>query len=133
MAMTQWITTSEAWAHVAFYDRDKAQMKIFAKLVEGKLSAWAEFYTFDGAEHRNAEMPPAFWDIQWTRLDFAFGKAARAVYDCFCSINEDGERVVKQHSSDTATGVCIDRDALLLFWPPIPGPQGIRATEGQPQ
>ena len=35
--MTQWITTNEAWAHVAFYERDKAQDRIFAKLIEGKL------------------------------------------------------------------------------------------------
>src|ERR1700738_4857600 len=115
--MTQWITTSEAWAHVAFYEREKAQMKIFAKLVEGKLLAWAEFYTFDNAEHRNTEMPQAFWDIQWSRLDFASGKATRAVFDCFAAIDESGERVVKQHRSDVATGVRLDRDALLTFWP----------------
>jgi hypothetical protein len=118
--MTQWITTREAWSLVIPYELDKARMKIFAKLIEGELSAWAEFYTFDGAEHRNTEMPQAFFDIQWTRLDFAFGKATRAVFDCFCSINERGERVVKQHSSDTATGIRLDRDALMTFWPPIP-------------
>jgi hypothetical protein len=50
--VTQWIPASEAWAHVAFYERDKAQGKIFAKLAEGKVLAWAEFYTFDNAEHR---------------------------------------------------------------------------------
>jgi hypothetical protein len=115
--MTQWIATSEAWAHVAFYERDKAQGKIFAKLIEGKLLAWAEFYTFNNAEHRDAEMPQAFFDIQWSRLDFASGKATRAVFDCFASIDEHGERVVRQHSSDVATGVRLDRDALLIFWP----------------
>jgi hypothetical protein len=115
--MTRWIPTNEAWAHVAFYERDKAQGKIFAKLIEGELSAWAEFFTFNNAEHRNTEMPQAFWDIQWSRLDFASGKATRAVFDCFASIDEHGERVVRQHSSDVATGVRLDRDALLIFWP----------------
>jgi hypothetical protein len=119
--MTQWIPTREAWAHVAFFEHDKAQGKIFAKLIEGELSAWAEFYTFNNAEHRNTEMPQAFWDIQWTRLDFPFGKATRAVYDCFASIDDRGERIVRQHSSDVATGIRIDRDALQTFWPPIPG------------
>jgi hypothetical protein len=124
----RWITTSEAWAHVAFFERDKAQGKIFAKLIEGKLLAWAEFFTFNNAEHRNTEMPQAFFDIQWTRLDFASGKATRAVFDCFASIDAHGERVIKQHSSDSATGISIDRDALLALWPPISGqqfPQGI--------
>jgi hypothetical protein len=118
--MTQWITAREAWAHVAHYESDKARARIFAKLIEGELSAWAEFYTFDGAEHRDMQMPQAFWDIQWSRLDFASGKATHAVFDCFCSINERGERVVKQHSNDTATGIRIDRDALQTFWPSIP-------------
>jgi hypothetical protein len=121
MAMTQWISTSEAWAHVAAYERDKAQMKIFAKLIEGKLVAHAEFYTFNNAAHRDMQMPPAFWDVHWTRLDFAAGTAVRAVSDCFASIDERGERVVRQHSSDSATGIRLDRDALLKFWPPIPG------------
>jgi hypothetical protein len=121
MAVTQWISTREAWSLVIPYELDKARTKIFAKLVEGKLLAWAEYYTFDNAEHRNAEMPPAFWDVHWTRLDFAFGKATRVVFDCFASIDEHGERVVKQHSSDFATGIRIDRDTLLTFWPPILG------------
>jgi hypothetical protein len=119
--MSQWIPAREAWAHVAFYEHDKARTQIFAKLIDGELLAWAEVHTFDGAEHRDAEMPRDFWDIQWTRLDFAFGKATRAVFDCFASIDERGERVVRQHSSDFATGIRIDRDALQTFWPPIPG------------
>jgi hypothetical protein len=134
--MTQWIAAREAWAHVTYYEHDKARMSIFAELIKGGLSAWAEVYTFDGAEHRNAEMPQEFWDITWTRLDFASGKATRAVFDCFASIDENGERVVKQHSDDFATGIRLDRDMLLTFWPPIPGqqfPQGIPATEGQSQ
>jgi hypothetical protein len=98
--MTQWIATSEAWAHVVLYEGEKARVKIFAKLVEGKLSAYADFYTFNNAEHRNSEMPQAFWDIQWTRLDFASGKATRAVFDIFASIDARGERVVRQRSSD---------------------------------
>jgi hypothetical protein len=118
--MTQWISTSEAWAHVAAYERDKAQMKILAKLIEGKLLAWAEFYTFNNAKHRDMQMPPAFWDIQWTRLDFAAGTAVRAVFDVFASIDEHGERVVRQHSSDSATGIRLDRNVLMTFWPPIP-------------
>jgi hypothetical protein len=127
--MTQWIATSEAWAHVVLYEGEKARVKIFAKLVEGKLSAYADFYTFNNAEHRNSEMPQAFWDIQWTRLDFASGKATRAVFDIFASIDARGERVVRQRSSDSATGVRIDRDALLSFWPPIPETISIGATK----
>jgi len=126
--MTQWITTREAWAHVIPYELDKARTKIFAKLIEGELLAWAEHYTFDNAEHRNAEMPQAFWHVQWTRLDFAFGKATRAVFDCFASIDERGERIIRQHSSDSATGIRIDRNALLAFWPPIPETISIGAT-----
>jgi hypothetical protein len=114
------VTTAEAWSHVAVYEHNKAQMKIFAKLVEGKLPAHAEFYTFDNAEHRNSEMPQAFWDVQWSRLDFASGTATRAVFDCFASIDERGERIVRQLSRDSATGIRLDRDALLIFWPPIP-------------
>jgi len=91
--VTQWIPASEAWAHVAFYERDKAQGKIFARLIEGTLLAWAEFYTFNNAEHRNTQMPQAFWDVHWTRLDFPSGKATRAVSDSFASIDEHGERV----------------------------------------
>jgi hypothetical protein len=125
----QWITTGEAWAHVALYEGEKAQMKIFAKLIEGKLLAHADFYTFNNAEHRNTEMPQAFWDIQWTRLDFASGKATRAVFDCFASIDARGERVVRQRSSDVATGIRLDRDALLSFWPPIPETISIGATK----
>jgi hypothetical protein len=128
--MTQWIATSEAWAHVAFYERDKAQSRIFAKLIEGTLLAWAEFFTFNNAEHRNTEMPQAFFDIQWTRLDFASGKATRAVFDCFASIDEHGERIVRRHSSDSATGIRIDRDTLLTFWPPIPGVEKPNAQTG---
>jgi hypothetical protein len=118
--MTQWITTREAWSLVIPYEFDKARTKIFAKLIEGELLAWAEFYTFDGAEHRNTEMPQAFFNIQWSRLDFAFGKATRAVFDCFASIDEHGQRIVRQHSSDIATGIRLDRDMLQTFWPPIP-------------
>jgi hypothetical protein len=128
--MTQWITTAEAWAHVAYYEREKAQGKIFAKLIEGKLLACAEFYTFDNAEHRDMQMPQEFWDIQFSRLDFASGKATRAVFDCFASIDERGERVVRQHSSDSATGIRLDRDALLTFWPPIPGQQTQSEQQG---
>jgi hypothetical protein len=131
--MTQWIATSEAWAHVAFYEHDPrrpAQSKIFAKLIEGKLLAWAEFYTLDDVEHQDAQMPQAFWHIHWTRLDFASGKATRAVFDCFASIDEHGERVVRQHGSDSATGIRIDRNTLLTFWPPIPG---VNIAEGPKQ
>jgi hypothetical protein len=122
-------TTAEAWGHVAYFEGNKAQTKIFAKLVEGKLSAWAEFYTFDGAEHRNSEMPQAFWDVQWSRLDFASGKATRAIFDIFASIDERGERIVRQLSRDSATGIRLDRDALLTFWPPLPGQQFQPAAE----
>jgi hypothetical protein len=125
--MSQWITTREAWSHVSFFERDLAQRRIFAKLIEGTIPAWAAHYTLNGSEHWDTEMPSAFWDIQWTRLDFASGKATRAVFDVFASIDEHGERVVRQHSSDSATGVRLDRDMLQTFWPPIP--QGIPATE----
>jgi hypothetical protein len=131
--MSQWITTREAWSLVVPHELDRARMKIFAKLVEGEILAWAEHYTLDNAEHRNSEMPPAFWHIQWTRLDFAFGKATRAVFDCFASIDERGERVVKQHSSDSATGIRIDRDALLIFWPPITGVIAEGPTQNEQQ
>jgi hypothetical protein len=115
----QWITTLEAWAHVAFYERDQAQRKIFAELIVGRLSAWVEFYTFDNVEHRDARMPQAFWDITCTRLDFRSGKATRVVADCYASIDARGERVIRQHSNDTATGIRIDRDELLTFWPDV--------------
>jgi hypothetical protein len=117
--MSQWITMREAWSHVAFYEHDLAQRKIFARLIEGLIPAWADHYTLDGDECWDAPVPQEFWNITWSRLDFASGTATRAVSDCFASIDENGERVVKQHSSDSATGVRIDLDALLTFWPPI--------------
>jgi hypothetical protein len=131
--MTHWIPTSEAWAHVAFFERDKAQGRIFAELAEGKVLAWAKFFTLNNAIHRDAQVPRVFWDIHWTRLDFTSGEATRTVFDCFASI-ERGERVVKRHSSDRAAGVRIDRDALLTFWPPIiPGVAEAALAQEKPQ
>jgi hypothetical protein len=118
--MSQWISTAAAWSHVAHYESCEAQRKIFAKLIEGELLALAELFTLDNVEHRNTEMPKEFWDVQWTRLDLASGTATRAVSDFFASINEKGERVVRQYGSDTATGIRLDRAKLLTFWPPIP-------------
>ena len=127
--MSQWITTAEAWSRIVVYEGDKARSRIFAKLIEGQLFAWAEFFTFNNAEHRDMQMPAGFWHIHWTRLDFASGKATRAVFDCFASIDDRGERVIRQRSRDVATGIRIDRDMLQTFWPPIPETISIGATK----
>src|ERR1700682_6130085 len=119
--MTQWISTNEAWAHVAFFERETAQQKINTKLWGGKLPTWAKLFTFEGSEHHDKPMPPKFWD-SWTRLDFATGEARRVVTQIFAVPNPAGSgMIVPVLADDRATGVCIDRDALLTLWPPLPG------------
>lgn len=127
--MTHWITAADAWAHVVFYERDEAKQKLFAGLVKGKVTAKAEHFTFQNAEHRNTQIPQDFWNWTFTKLDFPSGKANRTVADPFCSIDEHGERVVRIHSHDTATGIHIDRDTLLKTWPAIPGVDKPKVTD----
>jgi hypothetical protein len=127
--MTQWISTSKAWSHVAFFEREAAQQKINVKLCGGKLPTWANLFTFEGSEHRDEPMPPKFWD-SWTRLDFATGEARRVVTQIFAVPNPTGPgMIVPVLADDRATGVCIDFDTLVSFWPQQPGSQKPKAIE----
>jgi hypothetical protein len=124
--MSRWITPAEAWRHVGQYERDQARRMIFAALIRGELTAHAEYFTLDGVEFRDSDVPPEFWNITWSRFDFPGAKATRIITDCFVSLDSEGHSTVKQRSNDVATGIHLDGDMLLLLWPPISGPSIFR-------
>jgi hypothetical protein len=117
--MTRWISTAEAWTHVAFYEREEARQKLNAKLYAGAIPTWAKFFTFKGKEYHDAEMPAEFWKFQTgPLLDYAKGTSRRIISGLAGIPNPKGPGyIVPRISDDRAEGVCLDVDALYSTWP----------------
>ena len=113
--MTRWISTAEAWAHVAFCEGEKARQRINANLRTGAIPAWAKFFKFSDCEYRNAEMPIAFWDSH-AALDYAKGEARRTGFGGM-QVVRAGVIVPQKIPDDRAEGVCLGADALYANWP----------------